>query len=140
MIKNHPQDYVTSFRLPHIRDEVLMTHFDTHTGPFEARCPPGKLFTTAPESRIHVFYLRYVREEGMERTFCPYMMALHNHLLQSYIEAYTEDTAKFHIPASNLAVAIVPWEDWGPPNTFMWKQAVQFSWLRYVPQYNQDQN
>lgn len=94
-------DHVASFRLPDVQDEVQMTHFDTHTGPFEARCPPGKLFTTAPESRIHVFSLRYVRDEGRERTFCPYTMALHNQLLQSYVLAYTE--ANEHMAKSDLA-------------------------------------
>jgi hypothetical protein len=108
---------VACLLLPPTQPDIVISMFTTHSGPFVAHAPPGRLFTTSQESRIHFFSVEYVssRNRIIPLQFCFFV---HNRTLLSYISKMAE------------ADSTVPWEEWGPQNTRFQKQKSTFHWLR----------
>lgn len=119
----HPanlSNHVASLRLPAILDHRSVSHIDTHTGPFEARCPRGKPFANSPESRLHVVSVHYMGH------IAPLKVILHNHVLLSYTSSQTSSISTDLHSRPN----VVSWKNWGPDNTQVFLSETGFSWLR----------
>jgi hypothetical protein len=113
--------HVASLALPELQDDIGVAILSTHTGPFYARCPPGKAFTTSPDSRISRIHAVSVQYFGI-RDFHPrYCFFVHNRTLLSYVDM---DRA----PGN---VIRVPWEEWGTDHTRFLPHHTPFQWLRY---------
>ncbi|KAH7907612.1 hypothetical protein BJ138DRAFT_1159727 [Hygrophoropsis aurantiaca] len=117
--------HVASLKLPPLQDRVHVNQLQTHTGPFLAKCPADKLFTTDNEERIHVVSVDYGGGafDGLRRrsSFCMYMQ---NSITTAYIHQHRDSRGGPPLQ--------IPWEKWGPTNTRFLYQPSLFQWLRYV--------
>jgi hypothetical protein len=112
--------HIVTLLLPELEDHVIVQYLTTHTGPFQARCPPNKPFTTSPKSRIHVMSIQY---DSIDHHAHPsYCFFIHNHALLEYISTYSF--------RNEYDMFTIPWENWGPRNTRFLARQVPFHWLR----------
>lgn len=113
-----PPTHIVTLLLPELEDHVVVEYLTTHSGPFHARCPPNRPFTTSPNSRIHVMSVQYANID--HRAHPSYCFFIHNHALMAYISAYN----------MGHRFDLMPWNAWGPHNTRFLARQVPFHWLR----------
>jgi hypothetical protein len=116
-----PPVHTASLRLPHIQPDVSIASLSTHSGPFHAHCPEGKLFTTSPDSRIHVVSIEYLHPSHTPTTRPRYCLFVHNDTLLSYTSSYVPPEGR-----------TIQWAEWGPHRTRFLVHHVPFEWMRCV--------
>jgi hypothetical protein len=106
-----------SLGLPPLKSNAQLVDISTHSGPFVARPPAGRPFTTAPESRIHYVYLEYTFPDAQGGVRFGYCVFIRNRTLMSYVSRST-------------FVSNVGWAEWGPDNTRFMFDSLSTEWLR----------
>lgn len=99
---------VRSFQLPHLTEGAYVQSILTRSDPSpdtSAQSPAtnGKLFYTAPSSRLLTVSMELISENGHPGKF---VLFVHHSALLEYLE-----------PGLILDDVIVPWKDWGPKKT-----------------------
>jgi len=114
--------HVASLMLPDLQEDIMLAHLSTHTGPFHAKCDPGKVFTTSLDPRISRIHVVTVQYTGLYDFHPRYCFFLHNRTLLSYIPS----------KAPSGSAVTVPWKEWGPKHTRFFAHHTPYQWLRYV--------
>jgi hypothetical protein len=114
-----PSVHIASLCLPPIQPDITIASLSIHSGPFHAHCPEGKLFTTSPDSRIHVATIEYQDHTRRDRT--RYCLFVKNDTFMSYISSYVPPEGR-----------TIQWAAWGARHTQFLLHPMPFQWLRWV--------